>query len=439
MASRLLSLGLIVVLLVACTSPQTPTLTPTQPPVLTATATPTKIITITMGSWRTDDVEQMNRILARFHELHPNIVVSYQATQAQDYDRVLRTQLENGTAPDIFYLRSYSVSRQLYEAGYLAPLADLPGLKENFAPEMLAPWSTDDGIPYGVPFIATSHGIYYNVDVFKKLGLTIPQTWEELLATAQVLKDNGYIPFANASGDTWTMAELVFMNLAPNFVGGREGRQAYLRGERCFNEAHIVALYQAIKDISAFFPPNQDALTYYDSLQLFLQGRAVMWLGGSWDIPYFEQQEPPFAWSVMAVPPPAGQPPYITFHLDAGMGLNAASPNKEAARIFLEWMTTPEFGQMLGNELPGFFPMHNTPINLSDPYANTFLSLNQGRGTDVRFVWEKLRDGNLKGYGLVESGTVGVVNGKLTPEEAANMLQNGLVQDGFEPAQHCKP
>lgn len=439
MVKQCLWMGLVVILLVGCGASVTPTPTPTASPSPTATAVQTKTVLLTMGSWRTDDVEQMNRILARFHELHPDILVNYQATQAQDYDRVLQAQLEDGTAPDIFYLRSYSVSRRLYEAGYLAPLADLPGLKENFAPEMLAPWSTDDGTPYGVPFIATSHGIYYNADVFKTLGLSLPQTWPELLETAQVLQANGYIPFANASGDSWTMAELVFMNLAPNFVGGREGRQAYLRGERCFNDEHIVALYQAIQALAAYLPPNQDALTYYDSLQLFLQGKAAMWLGGSWDIPYFEQQNPPFAWSVMAVPPPAGQPAYITFHLDAGMGLNAASPNQEAARVFLTWMTTPEFGALLGNELPGFFSMHTTPITLDDTVANTFLALNQGRGTDVRFVWEKLRDGNLKGYELVETGTVGVVNGTLTPQQAADKLQNGLAQDGFEPAQNCKP
>ncbi len=430
---------LLLVLLAGCQPSPTPTRTPQPSPTpLTPSPVPLKTVVLTMGSWRTDDVEQMNRILARFHELPPNITVRYLPTQPQDYDRVLRAQLESDMAPDLFYLRSYSVSRALYEAGYLADLSDLPGLRENFAPEMLAPWSTDDGVAYGVPFIATSHGIYYNVDIFNNLGLALPQTWEELLATAQVLRANGYIPFANASGDTWTMAELVFMNLAPNFVGGYEGRQAYLRGERCFNDQHIVALFEAIRDLAPYLPPGQGALTYYDSLQLFLQGRAAMWLGGSWDIPYFEQQNTPFTWSVMAVPPPAGQPGYVTFHLDAGMGLNSASIYQKEARQFLEWMTTPEFGSLMGNELPGFFPMHNTPIRLENSHANAFLALNQGRGTDVRFVWEKLRDGTPSAYDLVEAGTVGVVNGTLTPRQAADRLQEGLEQ-WFGPAQTCRP
>jgi raffinose/stachyose/melibiose transport system substrate-binding protein len=301
---------------------------------------------------------------------------------------------------------------------------------------MRAPWATDDGKPYGVPFIATSHGIYYNMDLFNQLNLKVPTTWEELLATAQTIKDSGTTPFANASGDAWTMAELVFMNLAPNFIGGREGRMEYLTGKRCFNDSHIVAVFQAAKDLAPFLPENQNLLTYADSLQLFIQGKAAMWMGGSWDIPFFNAQNPDFTWGVFAVPPPAGQPGYITFQLDAGMGLNAASQHKEEARLFLEWMTTPEFGALLGNELPGFFPMQTEAPVLADPHANAFLALNEGRGTDVRFTWEKLMEGSPSAYDLVQNGTIAVVAGEETPQQAADALQAGLAE-WFKPAQSC--
>jgi raffinose/stachyose/melibiose transport system substrate-binding protein len=398
--------------------------------------TPRQEVVLTMGSWRPDDVEQMNRILAQFHEKYPNITINFSATNPPEYNAVLEAQLSGGTAPDLFYLRSYAVSRGLFEQGYLDPLGDLPGLAENFTPEMRAPWATDDGQPYGIPFIATSHGIYYNQDLFQTLNLSIPATWDELLVVAQTLQDNGVIPFANTSGDTWTMAELVFMNLAPSFIGGRDGRMAYLNGERCFNDASIVAVFQAIQDMSPFLPPNQDLFTYSDSLQLFLQGQAAMWMGGSWDIPFFESEAPSFAWSVFPVPPPAGQPGAVTFQLDAGMGLNAASQHKAEARLFLEWMTTAEFAALLGNELPGFFPMHAQAPALDNEHANAFLAFNETRGTDVRFTWEKLMEGTPSAYTLVESGAVAVLDGVQTPQEAADALQAGLAE-WYAPAQAC--
>ena len=51
--------------------------------------------------------------------------------------------------PDLFFLRSFSASQELFEQGYLEPLDDLPGLRDNFDPVMLAPWRTKEGIPYG--------------------------------------------------------------------------------------------------------------------------------------------------------------------------------------------------------------------------------------------------------------------------------------------------
>jgi len=349
----------------------------------------------------------------------------------------LKAQLAGGSGPDLFYLRSYAVSRQLYNEGYLAALDDVTGLKDNFTDAARAPWSTDDSQAYGVPFIAVSHGIYYNVDLFEKHNLEVPKTWAELLTVAQKLKAANVTPFANASGDGWTMAELVFMNLAPNFVGGLEGRTAYLNGTRCFNDEQVTATFQAIKDIALYFPQNQELLTYADSQQLFVQGQAAMWLSGSWDIAFFETQKMGFEWSVFAPPPPADQPPYITFQLDVAIGLNKASQHQAEAKLFLEWLTSSDAAEALGNQLPGFFPMRQQMPTLANAHANSFLSLNNGRGLDVRFVWEKLRDGQPSAYDLVQNGAVAVANGQQTPQEAADALQAGLAQ-WFEPAKNCK-
>ena len=57
--------------------------------------------------------------------------------------------------------------------------------------------------------------------------------------------------------------------------------------------------------------------------------------------------------------------------------------------------------------------------------------------TDIRLAWSKLGDGIPSGYSLVQKGTVGVLQGKITPIEAASELQTGLAQ-WFEPAQKCR-
>lgn len=443
-------LAVVLAMLVAsCAPPPTPSSAPAEQPAAPAEqpAAPAEQpaapaaepeVNLTMGSWRVDDVAQMEAIIAEFNKVYPNIRIKFDPTNPPDYNATLRTQLEGGTGPDLFYLRSFATSRQLFEEGFIEPLTDLPGLKENFTPESLGPWSAADGTPYGVPFIAVSHGVYYNKDLFKELGLEVPQTWQELLATAQKIKDAGYTPFANASGDAWTIAEIVFMNLAPTFIGGYEGRQAYLNGERCFNDQNMVNAFQAVADLGPFVPEGQEALTYYDSQQLFLQGQAAMWLGGSWDIPFFESEAPEFEWGVFGIPAPEGQTQrYVTFHLDAGMGINKASPNKDAAKKFLEWMTSPEFAKLLANQLPGFFPISKNPPPPDNAHAAEFLALNEGAGLDVRLAWEKLLDGQPDGYTLMQDHAIAVLKGAETAQQAADALQEGLAQ-WYEPAKNCK-
>ena len=417
---------LVVIVLLALVIPLAPSATTAQ-----------EQVTLVMGSWRVDDVAQMETILDAFTAAYPNIKVTFDPTNPPDYNATLKSQFETGTAPDLMYLRSFATGRGLWDQGFLADLSDLPGLTDNFSANALAAWSTEDGIHYGVPMIAVSHGVYYNKTLFEQLGIAVPQTWEELLAAAQTLKDNGYDAFANASGDSWTIAEIVFMNIAPTFIGGYDGRMAYLNGERCFNDPNAVAAFQAVADLGPYVPADQAALTYYDSQQIFLLGEAGMWLGGSWDIPFFESEAPDFDWGVFSIPAPAGQDQeYVTFHLDAGMGMNAATAHPEEARLFLEWMGSADFATMLGNLLPGFFPMRLDAPTLDDPHADEFLKLNEGRSLDVRWAWEGLLDGSPDGYTLMQDNAIAVLAGTETAQQAADNLQAGLAE-WFAPAQTC--
>ncbi len=398
-------------------------------------------VELTLGSWRVDDVDAWDKILTAFNAEHPNITVKFDPTNPPDYNATLRTQLETGTAPDLFFVRSFATGLELFNENYVASLDDLPGLKDNVPAGALAPWSTADGEPYAVPIAAVSHGIYYNKDLFKANGIEIPQTWEELMAAAQKLKEAGVTPFANGTKDAWDINEVVMMALIPNNIGGYEGRMAYLNGERCFNDADMVAAYTQIKDLAPYLPEDFTATSYYDAQQLFVQGVAAMMFDGSWSISTFEKDTPDFEWSVFPVPPAEGKDMYISFHMDAAIGMNPASKHPEAAKTFLEWLEGAKFAEAFGNGVPGFFPVSkNVPI-LTDPVANEFLSFNKkAAGTDIRFVWEKLLSapsGVKDTYTAMNDGVIAVLKGDQTPQEAADSLQEAIAA-WYEPAQTCK-
>jgi raffinose/stachyose/melibiose transport system substrate-binding protein len=421
-----------------------PTQAPTEPAATQApepTQPPAKEVTLTLGSWRVDDVAAWEKITTAFHEAYPNITVKFDPTNPPDYNATLRTQLETGTGPDLFFVRSFATGRELFDAGYIASLNDLPGIKDNFSDGSRGPWSTDAGEPYAVPIIAVSHGIYYNMDIFAANGIEIPATWEDLMAAAQKLQDAGVTPFANGTKDAWDINEVVMMQFIPSNIGGYEGRMAYLKGERCFNSDEMVASFQQIKDMQPYLPNGFEAISYYDAAQLFAQGQAAMMMDGSWSVGPFEKDATDFKWGVFYPPALAGKDQYVTFHVDAAIGANAASKNLDAAKTFLEWLETPEFAGLLGNNLPGFFPLTKEVPALSDPIAADFMAFNSAaKGVDIRFVWEKLLaapSGNVDAYTSLNNNVIAVLKGEKTPQEAADAFNTDLAA-WYEPAAGCK-
>ena len=209
-------------------------------------------VTLTFGSWRPDDTKQMEVILAEFTKEYPNITIKWDPTNPPDYDAAVRTQMESGTGDDLYYLRTKGAgtSHTLYNEGHFLAIDGLPGL-DNIIPEAIENWTADDGKVFGVGYISTSEGIYYNKDLFTQLGITEPATWEDLMAASQKIKDAGYVPFANASGDSWTIATLLQQNWIPSIIGGVDGRMAYFNGEKCLNDASFVQNVQAGPGINA--------------------------------------------------------------------------------------------------------------------------------------------------------------------------------------------
>ena len=111
-----------------------------------------------------------------------------------DYYSVLDVTLQNpdtSGAPHIFKCNKIP---QYARSGMLACLEDLPG-----GEELIAPYKEKnsegvglvDGKTFALPFKATTVGLAYNVELFQKLGLEFPKTWEEMEKCASAITENG--------------------------------------------------------------------------------------------------------------------------------------------------------------------------------------------------------------------------------------------------------
>lgn len=228
--------------------------------------------------------------------------------------------------------------------------------------------------------------------------------------------------------------ERIFSILVPNFTGGREGRLAYENSDRCLNDAGVVATFEAIAQLQPYLDPQDRTLL--QSTNHFLNGEAAMWIGGSWELKTFKQAQTGFEFSVFAAPPPQGQPKYIVFHTDLAVGLNANSPHQKEAKEFLQWLTTSEAAHRITNQLIGNFALHKKKPLVRDPHAQRFFSFLEDRKTDVVWSFPKLDAKIPSGNTLIKEASVAVTKGEMTPQEAANHLQQGLAE-WYTPAQTC--
>lgn len=375
-------------------------------------------VTLTMGSWRTDDKTQMDKLLALYtSEVAPNVTITFQPINPPDYNATIRLQLDNKTGPDLMYARSYAAGQELFDAGYFADCTNIPGLKENFTTSNRAPWQTPDGKMFAVPFAAVSHGVYYNKDIFDKVGISIPKTWEEFMAACKTLKDAGYTPIANGLGDEWDILECFFLGMLPNYIGGADQRVLYENGTKKINDQNFVDAYTDIAGVAPYLPDGFEAVTYNDSQALFSSQGAAMFVDGSWTISVYDDAT--FKWGVFAIPARSGKETAICFHPDMAITMNSTTKYPAEAKAFLAWLCTEDGVKKASASLPtGFFPMINKPITLQDAHANEFLALNTGKKTDARFVWPKLMDQ----YAPMNAAVIAAIKGDMTPQEAADSV-----------------
>jgi raffinose/stachyose/melibiose transport system substrate-binding protein len=350
-------------------------------------------VELVLGSWRTEDIAMWeDEILPAFTESHPGITVEFAATDTNDYNAAIQSQVEGGNAPDLITCRPFDVNRAWIADGYFDDLTGLEAL-DSFTPTALAAWTGADDASYCVPVASVLAGFYYNKGIFDELGLEVPTTQDEFIDVLQAVKDDGtYAPLALGSADGWQLGYNVLANMGPNYWKGEEGRLGLIDGTKKLTDPEFVAAFDAADSLIPFLPSGYEAITYDDMGQLFNLGQAAIIPDGSWNINQLTSTG--LDVGVFGAPvAEAGDQRYQQEMPDMAIGLNAASENKEAATEFLNWLTTPEFLELYVNKLPGFFAMTTDAPSYENELAQAFSDLKNDAELTPRLALDRLSAG----------------------------------------------
>ncbi|ABL70559.1 ABC transporter substrate-binding protein [Paracoccus denitrificans] len=387
-------------------------------------------VTLTIESWRNDDLAiWQEKIIPAFEAANPGIKINFAPSAPPEYNAVLNSKLDAGSAGDLITCRPFDASLELFKKGKLADLSDLAAMA-NFSDVAKSAWQTDDGAQtFCVPMASVIHGFIYNKTAFDELGLTPPRTEAEFFALLDKIKEDGtYIPMAMGTADQWEAATMGYQNIGPNYWHGEEGRKALIEGTSSLTDDGWVAPFRQLAKWKDYLGDGFEAQTYPDSQNLFTLGRAAIYPAGSWEIGVFGPQIGG-AFEMGAFPPPVpaeGDTCYISDHTDIALGMNAATKHPEEARKFLEWVGSSEFASLYANALPGFFSLNSAPVEMEDPLAREFVGWRETCEPTIRSTYQILSRGTPNLENETWTASANVITGAETPEAAAERLQQGL-------------
>lgn len=385
-------------------------------------------VTLTLTSWKTEDVGPMNYLNSLFTLTHRKIYVDFQPFEATAYDKITAENLAKGKAADIIFLRSFDKGRALYDKGYLLDLTDVIPNLSSYEIVPLKAWSTEDGVTYGVPSAGVTQGIYYRKSIFEKYSLREPATWDEFIAVCETLLLGGETVIAQGAFDTWTLNYIVFSGLGANFYGGEAARQALMAGDIKLTDPNFIDAFKAVNSLRKYLPEGFETLDYENMLQLFGSGKAAMFIGGSWEISVFTRMGLNSSTIGWFAPPvrKAGDILRYCFHADAGIGVNKKSRHKDEAIEYIKWVSGTGYATPFMDEHTGFFTYTPAILYLNNPLAQKMFNAAAGADLTVRLMSEKLNAGTPTGDSLMGIALNGMMTGRYTPETAAAYVQEQL-------------
>ena len=135
---------------------------------------------------------------------------------------------------------------------------------------------------YAVPMEQDLMGVYFNRDLFKKLGLEIPKTYAEFKSVVEKVKDAGLIPIAFGNRDRWPATNT--MSLIMGLSTGRANEEKVFFGNEPWSNPGFKLAAETFQQWGkdGYFPKGFNGIGYDEANALFLGGKAAMNMTGTW-------------------------------------------------------------------------------------------------------------------------------------------------------------
>ena len=392
----------------------------------------------TLTMWRiAGEADWWTGFIDRFHTAYPNASIDLTSYTTEEYWTKLVAAFSAGDPPDIHTNANGEDVWKYSRTGNLVAVNELVDLSA-WSPASVGLFTASDGNAYAVPLYTFLIPVWYNKDLFEENEVTVPTTWDELLAACDTLSAAGVIPIAlgNGGADQWT-AQFFLESLMYQYGGPSVHVDAtFGNNDAAWTDPELVDSARRVTELVDHdcFPNGFTGLSYDQMTALFYSGKAAMVHQGNWILP--EVEKAGFAGDVFGFPDvPDGA--HSTANLEgmlAGaegvmVSSKAAKENPNLAKAFL---------YQLSQELDKYANENGALSVAAEPHPE---------GGDLQLRFAEL----LQSVGEYMSATNSVVPssihaaffqnlydltaGSLTPEEWGQAMQDAVEKerDNFPP------
>jgi ABC-type glycerol-3-phosphate transport system substrate-binding protein len=295
----------------------------------------------TEGFWRD--------LISRFESENPGAKVKLQTVSWTDINQKITTLVSTNQAPDILNLDAY--------ANFAGDKLLLPA-DEVLSPETQADFIDKfaengklDGTQYGIPFVGSVRGLFYNKDIFKKAGIQDPpKTWDELRADAEKIKAKGDVGYGMPLGPEEAQAEFSL------FMWGNGGD--WVDGDTwTITRPENVEALQFMNELAnqdKVTQPNPGTTNRTDLWKIFGAGKIGMVMGSNFYPVLLKAQNPKLNYGVAPVPVNGSEP--VTLGVEDYLMAFNTTKHKPVVKAFMDFVfQQSNYGKFIDTE--GFLPV----------------------------------------------------------------------------------
>lgn len=281
-------------------------------------------------------------------EKNISVTIDLEMPNPDQAKQVLQARLASNDAPDIFDVHANDLPT--YEkAGYLEDLTSQPAIATLY--DSVKNTVTLDGKVVALPLESLAWGYLYNKKIFSEVGITPPQTLDEMKTAVDKLNAAKIKPFLLAFQESWVPQLMTALSLGgiissenPDWIEKmNKGEASYADVQGIFD---IIDLINANGTDKPFEVGNEAGSTDFAS------GKAAMWIQGPWNAETLLKVNPDFEFGVAPLPVSnnaAGT--MINLSTSTTLAVSKTSKNKEVALNLLNYILDEKDSSALFQDL----------------------------------------------------------------------------------------